>query len=91
MLLASSGAIDPATYDVPVMVLKADESTLGETSLAANFHQLKLTPAEECRAFLHFLGKDGDIDAVATRFGQTRRFIEGRLRLANLGKNQARV
>jgi ParB family chromosome partitioning protein len=86
LLLAAGGLIDAATYDVPVMVLKADDNTLSETSLAANFHQLKLTPAEECRAFLHFLGKDGDIDAVATRFGQTRRFIEGRLRLANLAE-----
>jgi ParB family chromosome partitioning protein len=86
VLLAESGVIDADDYDVPVMVLKADNNALSETSLAANFHQLKLTPAEECRAFLHFLGKDGDIDAVASRFGQTRRFIEGRLRLANLAE-----
>ncbi len=86
LLMAANGVIDAATYDVPVMVLKADDNALSETSLAANFHQLKLTPAEECRAFLHFLGKDGDIDAVAARFGQTRRFIEGRLRLANLAE-----
>ncbi|MBA3897131.1 MAG: ParB/RepB/Spo0J family partition protein [Sphingomonadaceae bacterium] len=86
MLMAERGAIDADTYDVPVMVLKADTNALSETSLAANFHQLKLTPAEECRAFLHFLGKDGDIDAVASRFGQTRRFIEGRLRLASLAE-----
>ena len=86
LLMAANGVIDAATYDVPVMVLKADDNALSETSLAANFHQLKLTPAEECRAFLHFLGNDGDIDAVATRFGQTRRFIEGRLRLASLAE-----
>ncbi len=86
LLLAEQGAIAADDYDVPVMVLKADASELSETSLAANFHQLKLTPAEECRAFHHFLGKDGDIDAVAKRFGQTRRFIEGRLRLATLAE-----
>jgi ParB family chromosome partitioning protein len=86
LLMAERGAIDADVYDVPVMVLKADTNALSETSLAANFHQLKLTPAEECRAFLHFLGKDGDIDAVASRFGQTRRFIEGRLRLASLAE-----
>ena len=85
-LMAKNGVIDANTYEVPVMVLKADDNALSETSLAANFHQLKLTPAEECRAFLHFLGKHGDIDAVATRFGQTRRFIEGRLRLASLAE-----
>ncbi|MBI0477066.1 ParB/RepB/Spo0J family partition protein [Sphingomonas sp. MA1305] len=85
-LLVEQGQIAADDYDVPVMVLKADASELSETSLAANFHQLKLTPAEECRAFHHFLGKDGDIDAVAKRFGQTRRFIEGRLRLATLAE-----
>ena len=86
LLMVERGAIVAEDYDVPVMVLKADKNALSETSLAANFHQLKLTPAEECRAFLHFLGKDGDIDAVASRFGQTRRFIEGRLRLASLAE-----
>ena len=86
MLMAERGTIVAEDYDVPVKLLKADNNVLSETSLAANFHQLKLTPAEECRAFQHFLGKDGDIDAVASRFGQTRRFIEGRLRLANLAE-----
>lgn len=45
-----------------------------------------MTPADECRAFQHFIGTDGSIDAVAKRFGQTRRFIEGRLRLAALAE-----
>lgn len=85
-LLAERGVIDPETYDVPVMVLKGDDATLSETSLAANFHQLKMTPAEECRAFQHFLSMSGNIDAVAKRFGLTRRFIEGRLRLASLAE-----
>ena len=84
MLLAERGSIDAANHEVPVLVLKGDDATLSETSLAANFQQLKLTPAEECRSFQHFLGEDGDIDAVAKRFGITRRFVEGRLRLASL-------
>ncbi len=83
-LRADRGEINPDDFDVPVMVLKGDDATLSETSLAANFHQLKMTPAEECRAFQHFLGTSGDIDAVAKRFGLTRRFVEGRLRLASL-------
>lgn len=83
-LLAERGEIDADAYDVPVKALRGDRATLSETSLAANFHQLKMTPAEECRAFQFFLGKDGDLDAVAKRFGITRRFVEGRLRLAGL-------
>ncbi len=82
--LAEDGAINPDQYDVPVKVLVGDEATLSETSTAANFHQLKMTPAEECRAFQYFIGLTNDIDGVAKRNGVTRRFIEGRLRLAML-------
>lgn len=84
--LAEAGTIKADEYDVPVMVLQADEATLSETSTATNFQQLKMTPAEECRAFQHFIGTTGDIDAVAKRFGVTRRFVEGRLRLASLAE-----
>lgn len=86
MLLAERGVVDPDTYDVPVKVLVGDEATLSETSTAANFHQLKMTPAEECRAFQYFIGLNNDIDGVAKRFGLTRRFVEGRLRLATLAE-----
>jgi ParB family chromosome partitioning protein len=64
------------------MVLTGEDAELSETSTATNFRQLKMTPAEECRAFQHFIGKGGDKDAVAERFGVTCRFVEGRLRLA---------
>ena len=86
LMLAERGTIDPETYDVPVKVLVGDEATLSETSTAANFHQLKMTPAEECRAFQYFIGLNNDIDGVAKRFGLTRRFVEGRLRLATLAE-----
>jgi len=86
MLLAERGIIVPEEYDVPVKVLVGDEATLSETSTAANFHQLKMTPAEECRAFQYFIGLTGDVDGVAKRFGLTRRFVEGRLRLATLAE-----
>jgi ParB family chromosome partitioning protein len=85
-LLVERGTIVADDYDVPVKVLTGDDATLSETSTAANFHQLKLTPAEECRAFQHFIGTSGDLDAVAKRFGVTRRFVEGRLRLASLAE-----
>ncbi|RSU72122.1 chromosome partitioning protein ParB [Sphingomonas sp. S-NIH.Pt3_0716] len=85
-LLVQRGTIVDSEYDVPVMVLTGDDAELSETSTATNFHQLKMTPAEECRAFQHFIGKSGDIDAVAKRFGVTRRFVEGRLRLASLAE-----
>jgi ParB family transcriptional regulator, chromosome partitioning protein len=81
--LAEAGKI-AKDYPVPVNVLDASADEIGETSLAENFIREGMTPTDECKAFLHFLGTDGDIDGVAKRFGQTRRFVEGRLRLANL-------
>ena len=85
-LLADRGTISDADFDVPVMVLTGNDAELSEKSTATNFHQLKMTPAEECRAFQHFIGATGDLDAVAKRFGVTRRFVEGRLRLASLAE-----
>ncbi len=86
MLLSERGQIDAAQYDVPVMVIEADDAALSETSLAENFHHLAMSPADECRAFQHFIGENGDLDAVAKRFGVTRKFVEGRLRLAALAE-----
>lgn len=83
--LVETGAID-ASFEVPCTVLKADDATLSEISLAENFQRMAMSPAEECRAFQHFLTETNDIDAVAKRFGVTRRFIEGRLRLASLAE-----
>ncbi len=56
-LVAEQNLIDPAAYDVPVLVLKDNDAALSETSLAANFHPLKLTPAEEGRGFPALLGR----------------------------------
>ncbi|ATI56819.1 MULTISPECIES: ParB/RepB/Spo0J family partition protein [Sphingomonas] len=85
-LLAQRGDIDAASYDVPVLVLSGSDALLSETSLAENFQKLAMNPADECRAFQHFMGTGGDIDGVARRFGITRRFVEGRLRLADLAE-----
>ncbi|QOT74555.1 ParB N-terminal domain-containing protein (plasmid) [Sphingobium fuliginis] len=86
MLLVERGVIDAATYEVPSKVLEGDEAMLSEVSTIVNNSHLDLTPAEECRAFQHFIGLHGDIDGVAKRFGVTRRFVEGRLRLAALAE-----
>ena len=85
-LLVERGVIDPEKYEVPVRIMKGDDAELTETSLAVSFQHMKLSPAEECRAFQHFLNGSTDIDGVAKRFGVTRRFIEGRLRLADLAE-----
>lgn len=82
-ILAKNGKI-AKDHPVPVLVVEASDSEVAETSLAENFIRLRMTPTDELKAFLYFLGRDGDVEAVARRFGQTRKFVEGRLRLANL-------
>ena len=82
-LLAQEGRIDK-DMEVSCKVLEGDDATLSEASLAENFQRVNMTPTDECRAFQHFIGEGCDLDAVAKRFGVTRRFVEGRLRLAGL-------
>ena len=82
-LLAAEGRIDK-DMEVSCKVLEGDDATLSEASLAENFQRVNMTPTDECRAFQHFIGEGCDLDAVAKRFGVTRRFVEGRLRLAGL-------
>lgn len=84
-LIVERGAWD-ADHDVPCLVIDESEGDASEVSLAENFQRLAMTPAEECRAFQHFIKEDGDTAAVAKRFGLTQRFVEGRLRLANLAE-----
>ncbi|ODU19790.1 MAG: chromosome partitioning protein ParB [Sphingomonas sp. SCN 67-18] len=82
-LLAAEGRIDKDMV-VSCKVLEGDDATLSEASLAENFQRVNMTPTDECRAFQHFIGEGCDLDAVAKRFGVTRRVVEGRLRLAGL-------
>ena len=85
LLLVARGTLKTG-FAVPVTILEGSDAHLSETSLAENYHRLAMSPADECRAFAHFLGELGDIDAVAIRFGQTHRQIEARLRLADLAE-----
>lgn len=84
-MLVESGSWEK-TREIPCMVLEADDAVVTETSLAENFQRMAMSPTDECRAFKHFIGEDGDIEAVANRFGVTVRFVEGRLRLADLAE-----
>lgn len=86
MLLVEQGHIVAADYDVPVKLMTGDDLTLSEVSLTENFQRRDMTPADECRAFDLILSKGGDVDGVAKKFGVTRRFVEGRLRLAKLAE-----
>ena len=55
-----------------------------EVSLAENFQRLAMNPADECLAFRQLVENGVDVEGIARRFGLTPRFVEGRLRLADL-------
>lgn len=86
MLLAERGEINADDYDVPVKLMTGADTELSEVSLVENFQRENMTPADECRGFHLILSQGADIDTVAKRFGVTRRFVEGRLRLATLAE-----
>ena len=81
--LRDAGKIEK-DYEVACRVLDIDAAEQSELSLIENIIRLDMTPTDEIRAYKHFVGEGSDLDAIAKRFGRTRRFIEGRLRLADL-------
>ena len=86
MLLVERGQINADDYDVPVKLMTGADSELSEVSLVENFQRDAMNPADECRGFQLILAQGGDIDELAKRFHVTRRFVEGRLRLATLAE-----
>ena len=73
----------PRDHPVTCLVLdKADNSCTA--SLAENFHRLAMNPADEAEAFAALIDGGASSEEVARRFGLTVRFVEGRLRLAQL-------
>lgn len=79
--LADEGRLAP---DHEVCCLIIDKAEAHETSLAENFQRLAMNPADECLAFEQLVEQGSDAEGIARRFGLTVRFVEGRLRLANL-------
>lgn len=81
--LVEDGKLDKA-FEVPCLVLSAEPETGLEASLAENFQRLAMNPADECLAFQSLVAAGADAEGIARRFGLTIRFVEGRLRLADL-------
>lgn len=69
-------------HEVPCLVV--DAGAAHEASLAENFQRLAMNPADECLAFMALVEQGADAEGIARRFGLTVRFVEGRLRLAQL-------
>jgi len=79
--LAAEGALE-ADHEVSCLVV--DVSDAREASLAENFQRLAMNPADECLAFSSLVEQGASPEDVARRFGLSVRFVEGRLRLADL-------
>ncbi|WP_284734829.1 ParB/RepB/Spo0J family partition protein [Sphingosinicella terrae] len=81
--LAKEGKL-PADHEVCCLVVDGAPAAVQEAGLAENFQRLAMNPADECLAFGQLIEQGADVEGVARRFGLTVRFVEGRLRLANL-------
>ena len=81
-LLIQQGTL-PADHTVPVLVLSDDDNAT-EASLAENFQRVPMNPADECTAFNFLIQKGMPAEDVAKRQGVTTRFVEQRVRLAEL-------
>jgi ParB family chromosome partitioning protein len=81
-LLIEQGTL-PADHTVPVLVLSDDDNSI-EASLAENFQRVPMNPADECTAFKFLIQKGMTAEDVAKRQGVTTRFVEQRVRLAEL-------
>lgn len=83
LALAEEGKL-PNDHEVLCFELQGDAAAAQEASLAENFQRLSMNPADECVAFSALIEQGSDVEGIARRFGLTVRFVEGRLRLANL-------
>lgn len=71
-------------FMLPVLIAKSARDAI-EMSLAENYFQLPMKPADECCAFRSIIEREKKTAAeLARRFGKTEKFVLGRLRLANL-------
>ncbi|MBN9235137.1 MULTISPECIES: ParB/RepB/Spo0J family partition protein [Phyllobacteriaceae] len=74
----------PSDHPVPITIRDTDDATATELSLAENLIREQMTPADEFRAFLKLVEGGKSVEDVALHFGQTDRYVKGRLALARL-------
>ena len=67
---------------VPVSIVKADDSAAHEASLAANVVRKALHPCDEFEAYARLLSEGASIETIAGRFAVSARWVSQRLQLA---------
>lgn len=81
--LVKEGKI-PADYSVPIIIREVGDAEATELSLAENLVREQMTPADEFRAFAKLASSGQSVADIALHFGQTERYVKGRMALANL-------
>lgn len=71
-------------YPVPIIVRDVDDRQASEMSLTENIIRRSMEPADEFRAFKELADKGMSVGEIALRFGQSERFVKGRLALGAL-------
>lgn len=75
----------PADYAIPIIIRdSATDRDAEEMSLAENLIRHAMAPADEFRAFKDLADKGLSVAEIALRFGQSDRFVRGRLALGNV-------
>ena len=80
--LHEAGRLTDAQRDVPCKIVALDNAV--EAGLSANIIRMAMHPADEFVAFKRLIDDGNTIAEIATRFGKSHRYIEQRLKLANV-------
>lgn len=72
----------PADWPVPCNTV--DDNDADEASLTENVSRQAMHPADEFDAFAHLAEDGASIGDIAARFGKTERYVQQRMRLANV-------
>ncbi|CAN7298643.1 ParB/RepB/Spo0J family partition protein [Agrobacterium tumefaciens] len=71
-------------FQLPALVKEADDNDADEMSLAENILRRAMRPVDEFRAFARLADEGLTAEDIALRFGQTVRFVQGRMALGRL-------
>ncbi|WP_434712960.1 ParB/Srx family N-terminal domain-containing protein [Rhizobium sp. YTUHZ045] len=74
----------PADYELPALIKDVDDTGADEMSLAENILRRAMRPVDEFKAFSRLADEGATADDIALRFGQTVRFVQGRMALGRL-------
>ncbi|UDF29348.1 UNVERIFIED_ORG: ParB/RepB/Spo0J family partition protein [Roseateles sp. XES5] len=74
----------PADYLIPALLKPAGDDDAEELSLAENIMRRAMRPVDEFKAFVRLADEGLSVEEIALRFGQSIKFVMGRLALGGL-------